>query len=112
MDSINHDFVTIISENLHINNISYHFNGYDNLLQEVLYSKKQYELDRDQNAYEVAKEYSRLTQERRLIEMEIAKLSEEREKIDRDKKNNDKIIGTLSQRGILLDEKKEEFLTE
>ncbi|CAL6053038.1 Conserved_hypothetical protein [Hexamita inflata] len=83
-----------------------------NLLQEVLYSKKQYELDRDQNAYEVAKEYSRLTQERRLAAMEIAKLSEEREKIDRDKKNIDKIIGTLSQRGILLDEKKEEFLTE
>ncbi|CAL6053008.1 Hypothetical_protein [Hexamita inflata] len=59
-----------------------------NLLQEVLYSKKQYELDRDQNAYEVAKEYSRLTQERRLVAMEITKLSEEREKRDCDKKKH------------------------
>ncbi|CAL6085331.1 Hypothetical_protein [Hexamita inflata] len=64
-----------------------------NLLQEVLYSKKQFELDRDQNAYEVAKEYSLLTQERRLAAMEIAKLSEEREKRNRDKKTQTRQSG-------------------
>ncbi|CAL6099057.1 Hypothetical_protein [Hexamita inflata] len=77
-----------------------------NLLREVLYSKKQFELDRDQNAYEVAKEYSRLTQERHLAAMEIVKLSEEREKRDRDKKTQTRQSGRCLKEASCLTRRK------
>ena len=55
------------------------------LVKDLMYSKSQLEREREENSFEIAKEYSRLTQERRLAQMEMAKINEQRELIEREK---------------------------